>query len=106
MKLEHIHTHINGHHGMDKKSNFELNLQKWVCLRNTKFWALHILSTLKNKNPLPFPWNTYYYVDIFTIFHCKQTNMVVCHTSLHISTLKNFRSYGHKPTLHDRRNAE
>jgi len=77
MKVEHIHTHINGRHEMDKKSNFGLNLQKWVCLRNTKFWSLHILSPLKNTNPSPLPWNTYYYVDIFTIFDCKQTNMVV-----------------------------
>jgi hypothetical protein len=29
-----IHIDITGCHGMDKKSNFELNLQKWVCLRN------------------------------------------------------------------------
>ena len=106
IEVEHIHTHTNGCHGMDKKSNFGLNLQKWVCLRNTKFLALHILSPLKNTNPLPLPWNTYYYVVIFTIFHCKQTNMVVCHTSLHISTPTNFRSYGYKQTLQDQRNAE
>lgn len=55
-----IHIHTSGYNGMLKKSNFELNLQKWVCHRNPKFQVLHILSQLKNINPLIFPWNTHY----------------------------------------------
>jgi hypothetical protein len=37
LNQEKIHIHTLGYNGMVKKSNFELNLQKWVCHRNSKF---------------------------------------------------------------------
>lgn len=97
-----IHRGIAGCHGMDKKSNFELNLQKWVCLRNLKFQSLHIPSQLKNINPLTFPWNTHYYAGVFKIFDCKQSSMTLCQTYKLLSTLTNLSSYGYKSTLYDR----
>lgn len=101
-----IDTDTASCHGMDNKSNFELNLQKWVCLGNSKFQFLHIPSQLKNIIPLTFPWNTHYYAGIFTIFDCKQRSMALCQPYQELSTLTDFPSYGHRSTYMTRQNAQ
>lgn len=86
-----------------RSPTFELNLQKWVCLWNSKFYFLHIPQQTKNWNPLTFAWNTHYYAGIFTIFSCKQSSMALCQTYTQLRTLINLSSYGHKSTLYDHR---